>query len=151
MKDKIEEILDLQKSLNEKIETLTKVNEKPKMDFSKWVCRSGSALAIKSQKLLKTIEDGVIEYSNDGRDYFYNDEVDYEVVELKDLEPGDLFINDDIESPYLQDFNILIGKGEEREYVCQYLDKSYGVEVINSFIYYAEGQEDTKVKRFLRY
>ena len=150
MKDKIKEILDLQKVLNNKIETLTKVNEKPKMDFSKWVCRYWETLAIKGSKLLKTFEDDDIQYSNDGRDYLYDDEVGYEVVELKDLKQGDLFINDNIESPYLYNFNIFIEQGEKGGYACQYLNTSFGVEAIKSVIY-PVGQGNIKVKRFLRY
>ena len=155
MEELIKQIKQKVKEISKELDDLIHSNEgiEEKMDFSKWIGRNRDDLCIFGKKMLQSVKsakfhDGEIsvQYDNINR-VDYNDSVEYEVVEEKDLEFGDIFIDDDIENPDLKDFEIFMGKDENYIYV-QFLNEEYDFEFIDYYSFNI--QPHKKVKRFLR-
>ena len=133
-----------------KIEELKEFIEKGdnEIDFSKWIRRDGDVLAIKGKVYLKSLPNASIHYSNNSSQLFI-DKVNYEVVTWADLKPGDVFIEDEIQGPYLHDFNIFAGVDSNQDYRIQYLITNGGIEYIDN-VCHGNRYKTEKVKRFLR-
>ena len=125
------------------------LGDEEKMDFSKWIGRRNSNLCILGNKnMLKSIDFGYkisFEYNNLMKKK-YNDPVDYEVIEEKDLKYGDIFIDDRITNPTLKDFEVFMGRDQAFYYV-QFLYQRRGIDLIESLTCI---KTNLKVKRFLR-
>ena len=154
MEDKIKQIKQKVEEINKELDDLIHSNgdNEEKMDFSKWIGRNRDDLCIFGKKMLQSVKsakfhDGEIsvQYDNINR-VDYNDSVEYEVIEEKDLKYGDIFIDDIIKNPRLEHFEIYIGKDENYIYV-QFLYQTRGVELIESLPCI---KTNLKVKRFLR-
>ena len=138
--------IDRIKKIEEELKQLKlEVEEENQIDFSKFIGRYNSILAIKGYKYLKSCNTGVLNYSNDIKGY-YTDKVNYEIVNMSDLKPNDVFILDSIEDFELGNFDVFVGKDLSNYYISQYLSKDEGIEIIENSHYH----KDYKVKRFLR-
>ena len=142
MKD-LKKLEEQYKKLGEEIESLK--DKRSEIDFSKWVGRFHSDLAIKGDNLLKSFGNGALVYHNENRD-LYVASLKYEVVNLSRLEKGDIFVEDNLTEFDLEDFYIFVGLDSDGEFIVQYLNDGYEIETISThFMCY-----DIKVKRFLR-
>ena len=140
--DRIKQIEEELKQLKLEVET---ENKETQIDFSKFIGRCGGTLAIKGDKYLKSRMNGDFSYSDINKEY-YEDKVNYEIVNMSDLKPNDVFILDSIEDFELGNFDVFVGKDLSNYYISQYLSKDEGIEIIENSHYH----KDYKVKRFLR-
>ena len=121
-----------------------------KIDFNKFIGRLCNILCIKGENImLKSFESGLLNLrvDNINRDD-YVEPINYEVIEMKDLRIGDIFILDDIEHFKLDNFEIFLGKDYSDDFTTQHIIKYEGIEMINYKHYY--NTSSTLVKRFLR-
>ena len=152
MEDKIKQLKQKIEEISKELDELTHSNEnnKEKMDFSKWIGRKGEDLCIFGEKMLHSVimpEDNISILYDDVCPEFYEDSVDYEVIEEKYLEYGDIIIDDRITNPTLEDFGVFMGRHKPFFYV-QYICQRGAFQLIESHI--KTINPDRKLKRFLR-
>ena len=120
-----------------------------KKDYSKFIGRWGTILAIKGKTFLRSYSNGDMYYGSQCITEYTNP-VSYEECTLSELKPGDVFCDhpdDKIECTNLDEFGVFLGKDNDISYIWQCLKDIGGVEVID-FNYDNDG--DRKVHRFLR-
>ena len=133
--------------LKESVEALVEPKH-GQLDYSKWVGRNNAILGIKGDALLKSYPEKSILYGNINFSD-YNNKIKYEIIDVKALRKGDLFIPDEISysNTELDDFKIYIADDDDGRYWCYALVKEYGFErIVNDYYPYS----NFKVKRFLR-
>lgn len=139
---KIEEEL---KQLKKEVEIDEKKNKSSKIDFSEFICRWGDTLAIKNDDvMLKSFYSSNISlcYNNTARED-YKDNINYEVIERRELNVGDIYIDDYVSKFEIDDFEI-VTKIKTSTILVQYLGDEQGIESTYYDI------DSAKVKRFFR-
>jgi len=138
----LEQLKETYKKLWEEIKEL----ENPKIDFSKWIGRSGTILCIKWEKNLFSYIDWEILYSNMSI-WNNEEEIHYEHTILGKLKEWDVFICEcDLNYILLEFFYIYKWKGSN-SYVFQHLSKYSWIERID---YKFSENWKKKVIKFLR-
>jgi len=139
----LEQLKKQYKILGEEIEKL----KNTEIDFSKWIGRLDSVLAIKWEKLLKSYNYWDIQYSNDCY-HNYTETLTYTHTTLDKLEKWDVFICEDyLDNIRLIDFCILIWQDNTETYILNYLKKTNWIEYIADTYAY----DNHKVIKFNRY
>jgi hypothetical protein len=146
--DKIEEI---EKELAE-LKAGVEEDDKKSCDFSQFIGRCDDFLCIKGNLMLKSVDTAELDlrYNNAGR-ILYNDTISYDIIKVKDLKLGDVFIMDEVEESgaELDDFGIFIGRDKDDDYVYQNLNNNFKLEKITDGMI-DSCEEYELVKRFKR-
>jgi len=112
-------------------------------DFSEFVGRNSTILAVKGKKLLKIHDGWDIEYNNDARGY-YTDPLHYEETTLDKLEKWDMFVYKFDSGEKLHHYNIYMWYWTQ--HLTQHLIVLDWIEII-SFWWNKENQEVIKILR----
>lgn len=143
-----EELTEMKKRITEIENTF---NKEP--DYSKWICRSNTSIAIKGKMWLKSF-DNLNKSRDSNSKESYIDELHYEKVSISECKKGDVICTctkPDEYPPRLEDFVIIVSTDNEECLVGIRLVNLDGVESIETLHFNrVQDSTDVFVIRFLR-